>query len=92
MPGTATGRLRVLMMPAVTVASRPYGEPTATTAWPTSMSSDLPSVAVGRSETSLALISAMSIDLSKPTISASAVLPSLKKTSIVPSMPSKATW
>ena len=34
-PCVVTGRLRALMMPVVTVLSRPNGEPTATTCWPT---------------------------------------------------------
>ena len=43
-PPAATGRFSALMMPVVTVPSRPSGEPIATTSWPTRRLPDEPSV------------------------------------------------
>ncbi len=67
-------------MPLVTVASRPKGEPIATTPSPTPRLADLPMVAAWRSETPVALMTAVSVSGSVPRISASAVVPSAKDT------------
>ncbi len=55
------GRRSAETMPAVTVDCSPYGEPTATTAWPTSVVSEEPTSMVGRSETPSALMRAVSV-------------------------------
>ncbi len=89
---TETGRFRALTMPVVTVAFRPNGEPTATTAWPTLSSPDLPRDAGVRSETSSALITATSVSGSVPTTLAFFVVPSLKLTEIDPSPAPATTW
>ncbi len=90
---TLTGRSSALTMPLVTVASRPSGEPIATTPWPTARSLDLPMSAGVRPETSWAWISAVSVSGSVPRIVASAWLPSLKVTRSVPPSPaSSTTW
>ena len=78
-------------MPEVTVALRPYGEPTATTVWPTLSPPDLPSAAGTRSSTPLTLITAMSVIGSVPTTVAFLVVPSLKFTVIDPLSPTPAT-
>ena len=78
--GMITGRCRALMMPAVTVPSRPYGDPTAATAWPTSAWSESPISMTGRSLASVTLSRARSVLGSRPTSSASALVPSLKET------------
>ena len=77
---TLTGRLSALTMPLVTVASRPNGEPIATTPSPTPRLADLPMVAAVRPETPEALMTAVSVSGSVPRISASAVVPSSKET------------
>ena len=80
-------------MPVVTVDSRPNGEPIATTVWPTLTSLELPSVAVGRSLTPSALMTATSVATSRPTIVALAFVPSLKATVIEPpSAAASTTW
>ena len=73
-----TGRSSALTMPLVTVASRPKGEPIATTPSPTPRLADLPIVAGVRSDTSAALITAVSVSGSVPRTSASALVPSAK--------------
>ena len=88
---TETGRFSALTMPVVTVAFRPYGEPTATTVCPTLRSLDLPSEAGVRSETSSAWITATSVSGSVPMTLARLVVPSLKFTVIEPSSPAPAT-
>ena len=77
---TSTGRLSALTMPLVTVDSRPNGEPIATTPSPTLRSPDLPMVAGVRPETPSALITAVSVSGSVPTMLALADVPSLKET------------
>ena len=80
-------------MPVVTVAFRPNGEPTATTAWPTLSSPDFPRDAGVRSSTSSTLITAMSVSGSVPTTLAFFVVPSLKLTeSEEPSPAPATTW
>ena len=80
-------------MPEVTVEFRPYGEPIATTDWPTWRSDDLPIVAGVRPDTPSALITAMSVTGSVPTTVALAVVPSLKFTVMLPLSPAtEATW
>src|SRR3954468_16491072 len=79
-------------MPLVTVASRPKGDPMATTFSPTWMSADLPIVAGCSPETPSALITARSVTGSVPTIVAFLAEPSLKLTVIWPPWPTEATW
>ena len=88
---TLTGRSSALTMPLVTVASRPKGEPMATTPSPTPRLADLPMVAGVRPETSCAWITAVSVSGSVPRISASALVPSEKSTLIVPPSPATST-
>ena len=88
---TLTGRSSALTMPLVTVASRPNGEPTATTCWPTSRLSDLPMVAAVRSLTPSALITAVSVSGSVPRMVAAALVPSAKSTVILPLSPATST-
>ena len=90
---TETGRLSALTMPLVTVASRPKGEPMATTSSPTSSWPDWPMVAGVRPETSSAWITARSVSGSVPTTVASAVVPSEKLTeSRPPPSATSTTW
>src|ERR1700730_1519032 len=77
-PTVDTGRLSALMMPAVTVPSRPSGEPTATTLWPTRRLADDPMVIAVRPDMSLARMTAMSLVGSVPTMLNDVVRPSLK--------------
>ena len=75
-------------MPDVTVASRPNGEPTATTSWPTSTLPDVPMVAGVSPSTPSAWITAVSVSVSTPVTVAGAWLPSSNDT--VSSAPSPA--
>ena len=80
-------------MPLVTVASRPNGDPMATTFSPTSIWVDRPMVAGWRPEAPWALITARSVSGSVPTMVAFLVVPSLKLTEIWPPWPAtEATW
>ena len=89
----ATGRFRALTMPLVTVASRPKGEPTATTSSPTPSASESPIEAGVRPLTPSALMTARSVTGSVPTTVASAVVPSSKLTdSSPPSAATSTTW
>ena len=72
------------MMPALTEPSRPSGLPIASTVSPTCTLSLLPKVAGLRPETPEALMTARSVDVSRPTIVAFAVLPSLNVTLMLP--------
>ena len=74
-------------MPVVTVASRPNGEPIATTDWPTWSESEEPMVAGVRPLTSSAWITAVSVSGSVPTIVALACEPSLNDTCSSPESP-----
>src|SRR3546814_13814037 len=87
MPCTATGRFRVEMIPAVTVESRPYGDPTATTPCPTLMSLAQTNFSVSRSYTFLPLITATSAEWSAPPTAVLLVVPSLKQASRFPLLP-----
>src|SRR5680860_963373 len=90
---TETGRLSAETMPLVTVASRPNGEPIATTSSPTSIVSEVLSVAGDRPDTSCALITARSVRGSVPRISASALDPSSKLTDTdPPAAATSTTW
>src|ERR1700739_2378344 len=53
-PTDDTGRLSALMMPLVTVLSKPRGDPTATTLWPTCRLADDPMLIGVRPDTSFA--------------------------------------
>jgi hypothetical protein len=88
-----TGRFRALTIPLVTVDSRPRGEPTATTPWPTWRSPEVPMVAAVSPETPLAWMTAVSVSGSVPSTSASAWLPSLNVTrSEPPPSATSTTW
>ncbi len=88
-----TGRFVALTMPLVTVASRPNGEPIATTFSPTAIFFAVLIVAGRRPETPSALMTARSVTGSVPTTRALAALPSLKLTDISPCSPAtEATW
>ena len=69
------------------MASRPKGEPMATTPSPTSTAPDSPIVAGVRPSTPSAWMTAVSVSGSVPRIVASAWLPSLNETVIVPPSP-----
>ena len=81
---TFTGRCSAEMMPALTEPSRPSGLPMASTVSPTCTLSLLPKVAGLRLETPAALMTARSVDASRPTIVAFAVSPLLKVTVMLP--------
>ena len=91
---TETGRFSALTMPEVTVASRPNGEPIATTFSPTADLVRLADASPGcRPETPSALITARSVSGSVPTTCAFLADPSLKFTEMVPPWPATdATW
>ncbi len=90
---TLTGRFKALTMPLVTVDSRPYGDPIATTSWPTSSWSDRPIVAGVSPLTSSAWITAVSVSGSVPSTVAEVCDPSSNDTSRVPESPaSSTTW
>jgi hypothetical protein len=75
--------LIALTIPAVIVSGRPYGLPSATTAWPGWTPEESPSVSGWSLEAgTLTLITAMSVDLSLPTSVAVAVEPSMNSTLI----------
>src|SRR5690349_15647762 len=78
-------------MPVVTVEFSPYGEPTATTSWPTLRFDDFPNVAGVRSFTPSALMTAMSVTGSVPMTDALTVVPSLKLTVMLPPPEARAT-
>src|SRR4051812_5428137 len=77
-------------MPAVTVFSRPSGEPRASTGSPPAIASELP-IATGVSPDRATLITATSDSGSRPTSVALAVEPSLNDTDMV-SLPVATTW
>ncbi len=80
-------------MPLVTVASRPNGDPIATTPWPTCRLEEWPRVAGVRFFTPCAWTTAVSVRGSVPSTFAVACEPSLKEMSIWPSLPARAaTW
>ena len=80
-------------MPLVTVASRPNGEPIATTLWPTWRLEEWPMVAGVRPETPSACTTAVSVSGSVPRTLAGACEPSLKSMLIWPLLPAReATW
>ena len=81
---TLTGRSSAETMPLVTVESSPNGAPTATTSWPMSRLADLPIVALVSPLTSSALMTAVSVRGSVPTISAAASSPFWKDTEMRP--------
>ena len=83
-PEARTGRLRAEMIPLVTVALNPSGEPMATTCWPTCNSSELPKLITGRFDAFRSLITAMSVEPSPATKSALYSLPSFSSTVISP--------
>src|SRR6478609_1346774 len=89
---TLTGRSRALTMPLVTVASRPNGDPMATTLSPTPRLADLPIVAGVRSETPSALMTAVSVSGSVPRTCALALVPSSKDTVRLPASAPSTTW
>ena len=68
------------MMPVVTVPSRPSGDPTATTSWPTRRFADEPRAIGVSPETPSARTTAISLDGSAPTTVNGAVRPSAKVT------------
>ncbi len=79
-PPAATGRFSALMMPVVTVPSRPSGDPTATTSWPTRRLADEPIVIGVKPDTPSARTTAMSLLGSVPTTVNGALRPSAKVT------------
>src|SRR4029079_8641432 len=92
LPGpTFPGRFRALTMPLVTVASRPNGEPIATTPWPTCRAEECPIVAGVSPDTPWAWISAVAVSGSVPSTLAVAWEPSLNETLSEPPLPASAT-
>src|SRR4051794_38046880 len=81
---TDTGRFSELTIPLVTVASRPKGDPIATTGSPTCSRLESPSFAGLSPDTLFALMTARSVTGSLPTTVAVAVEPSLKLTEMSP--------
>src|ERR1700748_3626293 len=75
-PVVDTGRLSALTMPVVTVPSRPSGDPTAITGWPTRRLDDDPRLIGVKPETPCTRTTAMSVVGSVPTTVNSAVRPS----------------
>src|SRR5271155_5745406 len=75
-PVVDTGRLSALTIPVVTVPSRPSGEPTAITGWPTRRFADDPRLIGVNPEMPCTRTTAMSVVGSAPTTVNSAVRPS----------------
>src|SRR5271155_500268 len=75
-PVVDTGRLSALTMPVVTVPSRPSGDPTAITGWPTRRFADEPRLIGFNPEAPCTRTTAMSVVGSAPTTVNSAVRPS----------------
>ena len=79
-PPAETGRFNALMMPVVTVPSRPSGDPIATTPWPTRKLAEEPRLIGVRPETPSARTTAISLAGSVPTTVKGAVRPSANVT------------
>src|ERR1700761_5796290 len=75
-PVVETGRFSALTIPVVTVPSRPNGDPTAITGWPTRRFADDPRLIGCNPETPCTRTTAMSVVGSAPTTVNSAVRPS----------------
>ena len=92
-PGTSTVRASALTMPLVTLLDSPSGAPTTTTGWPTWRSAEDPSAMTWGDWASGALITARSVNGSRPTKVAGTRWPSLSITSMLaPLAAFSTTW